>query len=516
MSNDQTLTDELLNKTISFSPAPGMPAARTGTIGETLADVDRLIAVRDPAKAVHLLLQLNREAPASVHIKMLLARLYCEHGRHRQALPLLDEVLAVEAKHLPAFIAKGHALFHLNRARDAVAIAETVRTIEPADPDNLNSLGVYRMAVGDFDAASEAYSAAISLRPDFVAAYHNLLRLPDQTLDDQQRENLSRLSSDRNLPDRDRALAMLCISRHYRWQDDIRREFEYLNRAKSILARLSPWDATESAQLVREITALEPPMLEPFERSRRTRVTPIFISSMPRAGSTLIEQLIAAHPDVSSIGEAGLATLAARAALAEHGLEDLHWWRWLELPNATSLLATIRLAFDRAIAGFIPTTRFVCEKSINNDIMLGLCLLAFPEAFVIHCKRDPLDICLSAYQAYFPQLNYSNRLDWLADRYRQHVKLMEHWHGLFPGRIAEVRYEDLVSRPDEEVARILDAIGLERPVEGLRLDDRNYTVNNASNWQVRQPIYQTSQHRWRQYRQQLQEIMHLQEEQPYD
>ncbi|MCP4926003.1 MAG: hypothetical protein GY916_08670 [Gammaproteobacteria bacterium] len=511
MINDHALSDDLLNKVVSLSPDVGRPDDHITTIGTALTEAAQHIAAGDLPKGEHLLLQLHLAAPESVYIMMLIAGLYIECGLHRNALAQLDKVLAIDVLYSPALIRKAHVLHKLNRAREAVTIATTIKNIEADNPDNLNNLGVYLMAIGDFSAAAEAYSAAISLRPNFLAAYHNLTCIPQQTLDNFQLAHLERLSDDNRLQDNDRALALLCISEHHRSKTQRRREFQYLNRANFILSEQSPWDVTGFTQVVDGITALKPAMLESFRQPRQTSITPVFISSMPRAGSTLLEQLVATHPDITSIGEAGLATTAIKATAAEHQLLELPWWQWFEHPQATELSATVRLAFDRAIAGLAPTTGFICEKSINNDILLGLNLLAFPDSYVIHCRRDPLDICLSAYQTYLPQLDYTNNLQWLATRYRQHVQLMEHWHGLFPDRIVEVRYEDLVSRTDAEISRILNAIGLVQPPGGMNIDDRNYTVNSASNWQIRQPIYQSSRRRWRQYSEQLQEIMHLED-----
>lgn len=516
MTDNHAPADDLLQTTVTVSPAPGAPATHNETIGEVLTAVDRHIDAGNPSGAEHLLVQIHRIAPEAAPIALQLAELYCAHGQHRHALPLLDEILTTDPSHVPALICKARTLFHLNRVREAAPIAERVRHIEPDNADNLNNLGVYRMALGDFDAAGEAYAAAISQLPGYIPAYHNLLRLPGQTLDDRQQQQLERLSRDSRLQETDRALAMFCVSLRYRARSDFSGEFQWLDTAKSILAAHSPWDAHESARLVDEICALEHDAIERFTKARSTRTTPIFICSMPRAGSTLTEQLIATHPDIGSAGEAGLATLAAQAAAAEHELDDPHWWRWLERPQAGDLLATARLAFDRAVAGLVPATRLICDKSINNDIMLGFCLLAFPDAYAIHCRRDPLDICLSAYQTYLPQLGYTNRLTWLVERYRQHVRLMDHWRRLFPGRIIESDYETLVAGPEDEVERIIAAIGLELPEGGLRLDARNYDVRTASNWQVRQPIYQSSQHRWRRYREQLADILDLKDHAAHD
>ncbi|MGI9344356.1 MAG: sulfotransferase [Gammaproteobacteria bacterium] len=478
-----------------------------------LREARHLVGTGDPTGAERLLLDLRERFQDSSRVAMLLAELYCEFHLPDAALPLLNQVLAGNANDAGALARKASALYQLNRAAEAAAIAQALSAADPRNPQHLNDLGVYRTAAGDFDAAARALNAAIELDADAVAAYHNLLEIPGQDIDERQRMRLEALCQSTALDPGAHALANFSLSRHYRRQGNVADEFKHLDAAKGILAELSPWDPAQFGRLVDEVLALTPAALDAARTSRSVVVTPVFVSSMPRAGSTLVEQLLATHPDVGSIGEAGLATRASQAVVAENRGVSPHWWHWLSLENAPDVFAAARLAFDRAIAGCAPATPFAAEKSINNDIMLGLCLLAYPDAFVVHCRRDPLDVCLSAYQAYLPGgIDYNNKLDWLAVRYEQHAALMAHWKSLFPERIVEIDYEDLVEKPERQIAALLGALGIAIPPGGLDLAARDYAVRSASNWQVRQPIYTSSRRRWRRYRQQLEPVMHLHRE----
>lgn len=506
---DQSIlpTEDLLARTGRFRVAEDPDTDYAATVGEVLADVERQIMV-NPGRAEELLVQLRALAPESLHIKMLLAGLYCEHRQWALALPLLAEVLAQLPDFLPALTRRASACYHLDRVSEAIELAERVVELDPADGGQYNNLGLYRMAAGDFDKAAEAFAAAIALAPESAHAYHNLLQLPGQALDASQLARLRALADPARPADADRALANFCISRHYRARDDIDAEFEYLRRAKSQLAEQDPWDVADAERLVAELLALPGELLHGFARLRETAVEPLFICSLPRAGSTLLEQLLASHPEIGSIGEAGLGTRAAQAAMADRGLDEPHWWRWLIRADAPAIVDSARVAFDRAIAALRPASALVCEKSVNNDLMLGLCLLAFPAAPVIWLRRDPMDLCLSAYQAWLPDLRFNNRLAWLAARYRQHVSLMRRWQALFPGRIAEVRYEDLVLDPGPVLAGL--AAGIEIGANfSTAPGERRYAVRTASNWQARQPIYRSSLHRWRKYARHLAEIADL-------
>jgi hypothetical protein len=167
-------------------------------------------------------------------------------------------------------------------------------------------------------------------------------------------------------------------------------------------------------------------------------------------------------------------------------------------------------AFAELLAAYAVSRARFCEKSVNNDVLLGLWLLAYPQARVVHLRRHPLDVCLSCYQSYFASgVAFSNRLEWVAARYRWHERLMSHWRQLFPAQVMTVAYEDLVRAPQAEVRRVLDFLGLPWDENCLAFHRSDAAVRTASNWQVRQPLYQDSVHRWQQYRVQLAPIMHL-------
>ncbi|MFQ5635881.1 MAG: tetratricopeptide repeat protein, partial [Gammaproteobacteria bacterium] len=233
---------ELLDTSVRYSPDAAACEILTAPIRNVLAEVDRRIAGNEPAGAEHLLLQLRRAAPGSVHVNMLLAGLYCEHRQYSNALPLLNAVLAVDTQFSPAMVRKADALYRLDRVGEAVAIARTLATLDPNNAEYLNNLGTYQQAAGNFEEAGTAFSQAIAIRPDFVAAWHNLLQLPDRTLDGAQLEHVKALCTDPALSDRQRAMASLCVGRHYRMRGDVSREFAWLERGKSALAELSPWD----------------------------------------------------------------------------------------------------------------------------------------------------------------------------------------------------------------------------------------------------------------------------------
>ena len=276
------------------------------------------------------------------------------------------------------------------------------------------------------------------------------------------------------------------------------------------MAKLQSWDREGFGADVRRLLQVNRTECLRVSSGRRYSPAPVVICSMPRAGSTLLEQMIGAHPEVSATGESGLATRACHDTVRRRQLPDPLFAAWFAQPEAEEIFGDAFAALRQHASAYHIRTQWFTDKSANNDLLAGLWLMAYPDARIIHCRRHPLDVCLSCYQAYFSAgVAFSNRLDWLARRYEIHEQLMGHWKKLFPDRCLTISYENLVREPAREIEAILNFIGLDWDDNCLRFADAGQAVRSASNWQVRQPLHTTSINRWHAYREQLAEIMHL-------
>ena len=227
--------------------------------------------------------------------------------------------------------------------------------------------------------------------------------------------------------------------------------------------------------------------------------TPVFIVGMPRSGTTLIEQILSSHPAVGAGGE-------------------LRFWRfWFRntggvaaFPEAGAMsqAAEHYLAALRRVA---PDARRVTDKETTNFELLWLLRLALPKARIIHCRRSPVDTCLSIFFT-----NFAGRHPYAWDRgdlvfaYRQYERLMEHWRRVLPpDHFTEVQYETLVAEREAETRRLVAFCGLEWDDACLAPERNERAVTTASVWQARQPVYATSIERWRRYEPWLGELRQL-------
>ena len=239
----------------------------------------------------------------------------------------------------------------------------------------------------------------------------------------------------------------------------------------------------------------------------------IFIVGMPRSGSTLVDQIISSHPKVTSVGEAKFMGLAVPV------FPDAKFNNYSKTqgPAITKTFIDkcnpdmLRNIGDRYLAMVEPYAKeqkIVVDKMLFNFIWVGLIRLVFPEAKIIHCVRDPIDIGLSIWQ-----LLFSDDIPWAYDQneigryYLAYSKLMGHWHKLFPGEILDVHYEEMVEDQEGQSRRVIEFCGLPWHDDCLKFYENKRKVKTASVTQVRQPMYKDSVKKWKKYEKQLQRLI---------
>jgi hypothetical protein len=226
---------------------------------------------------------------------------------------------------------------------------------------------------------------------------------------------------------------------------------------------------------------------------------PVFIVGMFRSGSTLVEQILAGHSGINAAGELELIPRLVR-----------------RIPGYPEAVATAddasvgawRDFYQEGIAPFARPGVLVTDKRPDNFLHIGLIKTLFPDAKIVHTRRDRLDNLLSLYFLHLnPEMAYALDLDDAAHWYAQYERLMAHWKALYPDDIVDVDYDELVRAPEPAVKRLLGFLGLGWEPSVLDLEQRDRPVKTASVWQVRQPMHARSSGRWRNYSKQLKSLI---------
>ncbi len=239
---------------------------------------------------------------------------------------------------------------------------------------------------------------------------------------------------------------------------------------------------------------------------------PVFVLGMPRSGTTLVEQIIAGHSEIFGAGELGVIPQRIQGLnrWERHVgsgrsypdcIDDLN-------PYATAGIARGILDELKALAAQDKrSAKHVVDKLPHNFENIGLIKFLFPKARIISVRRDPRDIALSNYftdyQAKHGGMGFAYDLNWIGEQLADHNLLMHHWQQLFPGEILEISYEDVVENTEAMARKMLDYIGVGWEPQVLNFNALERPVKTASVWQVRQPIYKTSQARWHRHQKHL-------------
>jgi len=282
--------------------------------------------------------------------------------------------------------------------------------------------------------------------------------------------------------------------------------FEFFQRANDVVD-ISCNRAMERRLVDELIGNFNKEAMAALPRASVSSSRPVFIVGMPRSGTSLTEQILSSHPDVYGAGE--LPDLQAMTSMLNKNNLAEPWM------YATHISAISRDQLDKLAHMYLDVlnnldagSRYVTDKLPHNFQRLGLINLLFPECRIIHCRRNPMDTCLSIYfQDFVLSHDYASDLSDLGFFYSEYERLMRHWEAVIDIPMMTVQYEDLIDDQETMSRQILDFCGLDWDESVMAFHDSARAVATASYDQVRQPIYKTSRERWKNYEEHLSPLL---------
>lgn len=280
--------------------------------------------------------------------------------------------------------------------------------------------------------------------------------------------------------------------------------FPHFQRSNAL--KLGSFDLSRYEQSVSQLIAtFNQDFLSSAPRSQCASGLPVFIVGMPRSGTSLLEQILASHPDVFGAGELGDIQLLAGAFAKRH--DPLKYPQCMGGVSADELTQAA-LTYVQHLRELDGDAVRIVDKMPHNFMHLGLIQLLFPDARVIHVSRDPLDTCLSCYTQEFTAAHaYTYDLGVLGAYYKQYERLMRHWDKVLHISVLHIEYEALVGDQEAVSRELIEFCGLEWDERVLRFHETRRDVATASFDQVRQPLYKKSVQRWKHYEQFLAPLM---------
>lgn len=286
--------------------------------------------------------------------------------------------------------------------------------------------------------------------------------------------------------------------------------FDHANNANESVRELFD-PAAHSKYISERISFFTRARLDALPRATHGNRRPLLIVGMPRSGTSLVEQILASHPDVFGAGELNyLSESNYSSSLRDwsHGEPFPTCWKHLSIDRANELAAR----YLGRIAAINGAATYVTDKMPTNFLFLGHAQLLLPDCRVIHCVRDPRDTCLSCYFTNFAYGNsFSCNLSHLSGYYRDYLRLMNHWKRTLTLPIQDVRYEDVIADQEGQTRRMLAFLGLPWNARCMEQHQNKRHVSTASRDQVRRPIYSTSVGRWKRYEKHIPQLLELSE-----
>ena len=473
--------------------------------------------------------------PTDVSAIRLLADLGTRVGQHRDAQRLLERCLELA----PDFhLARYDYARVLNRLRDSAEALRHVEVLLRTDADNLAyhvlhaailvRLGRFDEAVASYGRvlqrdpdhapiwlsyghalktngaqvdAINAYLEAIRLRPDLGEAYWSLANLKTYRFEPVQVDGMRAALADPNC--RPREVVHFCFALGKALEDlgEHADAFAVYERGNAIKKSQVRYDADDNERAAdRAIATCVPELFLRQAGAGAPDDSPIFLVGLPRAGSTLLEQILASHSRVE-----GTAELPDVIALARQLDEEARGLGGAGYPEVLSDLDRdrFRALGEEYLRRTLPqrrgAPRFI-DKMPNNFAHVGLISLMLPNAKIIDARRHPMAACFSGFKQLFAAgQHFTYGLEDIARYYATYVRLVDHWAEVLPGKVLTIRYEDVVADTEAQVRRMLAYCGLEFEPQCLEFHKTERAVRTASSEQVRQPVYRSALEQWRHY-----------------
>lgn len=436
--------------------------------------------------------------PNYVNAHLNLGNALKDAERLDEAIAQYRTLLSLAPKSREAHFNLATVLQSAGRIEEAAAECRLTLGSDPSFADAHKMMGNLLTALGRFDEATASFESALALRPDYAEALHGLFVSSKKHSTPAMAARIEGLLA-QNPPQDKKSTLHFALGKVYDDMGDYAKAFENYRIGNDLAVPEALFDAKIWAEFVERLTVT---FTADFFAARHgfgsTSRRPVFIVGMPRSGTTLTEQIVASHPSAAPGGE----LIAMARIVADLPTRLGRESRFPECTAALDAATAARLAEEylAALDAIDPGAQRVTDKMPMNFQNLGLMALLFPQATYVHCRRDPLDTCLSCYFAKFDRhLDFSYSLENLAAYYRGYRRLMDHWRKVLPVPMLELDYEALVADQETTSRRLIAHCGLPWDDRCLAFHATDRTVLTASAWQVRQPLYKGSVQRWKRY-----------------
>ena len=397
------------------------------------------------------------------------------------------------------------ALTQTRQLDDAYKYAQKLIRLQPKKAEAYHLLGDILKTLGRFDEAVTNFEKAIRLNKTLGNSYYDLASSKKFSNSDSVFIKNTEKVLQSSMLAKERASIHFALGKIYNDCKEWDKAFKHYKQA-NLIGKPPLLDSTPVDVFNKTHKLYTKKLFQQIDGLGSKSETPVFVVGMPRSGTTLIEQIIASHPDGAGAGELRkIETIQTNIC----PVEKLNSYsQELKKVLNTETMTRHAESYLKVLFHSRGDASRIVDKMPDNFLLIGLINSLFPKAHIIHAVRSPIDTCLSCYFMPFRAVSWAYDLDWISERYALYRRAMDYWSSVLPeGKIIEVRYEELVANPEKQSKRLIESIGLEWNPACLEFYKDNREVSTASVWQVRQPIYTSSSKRWVNYAQNIESLI---------
>ncbi|TWX67035.1 tetratricopeptide repeat protein [Colwellia sp. C1TZA3] len=466
-----------------------------------LAEIGVELKIYDDAE--FLLASAIELAPNHIHARSQYLNLLIRLGKYKVAAQQVEILLAIQPDNLSFKVAKASALTGLGEIEQAIVLFQKAVEQNNQIAGFQLQLGHALKTKGDIKKAVAAYQKAYQLNPSYGDAFWSLANTKTYRFSDEEITQMQTQQENKTLALTDKVQLHFATGKAFEDRKDYKQAFQSYQQGNELQHAHNGFDITKIEQQVAEqIKYCSAELFESRGDLGLSLPDPIFIVGLPRAGSTLLEQILASHSQVDGTMELhNILGLASRLRGRGNSQSDQ------EAQYPKNLNEINPDYFKRFGQQFIDETQVYREnaplfidKMPNNFLHIGLIRLMLPNAKIIDARRSPMACCFSGFKQLFAEgQDFSYNLEDIGRYYQAYLKLMAHWDDVLPGYVLKVNHEDVVDDLTTQVRRMLDFCGLEFEQSCVDFHKTKRNIKTPSSEQVRQPIYKSATEQWRHF-----------------
>ena len=434
-----------------------------------------------------------------------LAKCYRLQNKLTEAKKAFTNLLKLDPKNFEAIGASATMSIRLGQYKEGINLYKELLKVNDNNPRVYLSMGHAYKTIGERTNSEDSYLKAIDQFPLCGEGYWSLANLKTYKFSNSQIKSMENCLKD-EMHEVERIQMLFALGKAYESNKDYKKSFASYKEGNWLQRKTVDYNAQNNSDSVDKIIKFFKENKDHINfKSGFNSKDPIFILGLPRAGSTLLEQILSSHSQIEGTQELGNIMTIGRRIRTSNNSED-----YLE-----NLLTLDKEKIALHGKSYIDETQwareekcFFIDKMPNNFPHIGLIKMILPNAKIIDARRNPMDGCFSCFKQYFAKgQHFTYDLDDIARYYKDYVRIMDFWNTYFPGSIHTVVYEDVINDPENQVRSMIEFLDLEFEESCLSFYKSSRPVKTASSEQVRQPIYKSAMNYWKNFEEDLTELI---------